>query len=86
MKFTYITVSDKVIKETLRWFIFDALEDDDAEPILAFYARKSGAKRDKEAEVAGCVVIELLETLMRAVDKQGPEKVLKTLERMMRDE
>ena len=34
MKYTYVTVPDRAIRETLHQFIFDALEEEDAEAAL----------------------------------------------------
>lgn len=84
MKYTYVTVPDKAISETLHQFIFDAIEEEDGE--LAFWARQNGIKRGYEADAVACVVHDLMFSLVGAVNKQGPEKVLKTLEQMMKDE
>lgn len=86
MKYTYITVSDKAIRETLHQFIWDELEDEDTDEHFKFLALNNGAKRGDECEAVGCVIHDLLFSLVGAVNKQGPEKVLKTLERMMKDE
>lgn len=86
MKYTYVTVPDKAIRETLHQFILDALETEDAEAALGFYARKSGVKRGDEADAAVSAVKDLMLFLVGAVDKQGPEKVMKTLEQMMKTE
>ena len=45
-----------------------------------------GAKRGDEAEAAVGAVKELMLYLTGAVNKQGPEKVLKTLQQMMKTE
>ena len=86
MKYTYVTVPDKAISKALLDFITDALEADDADAALKLYVLDHGAKRGDEADASVGAVKELMLFLMGAVDKQGPEKVLKTLERMMRDE
>lgn len=86
MKYTYVTVPDKAISKSLLHFTIDALEADDAEAALGFYARKSGVKRGIEADAAVSAVKDLMLFLVGAVDKQGPEKVMKTLEQMMKTE
>ena len=86
MKYTYVTVPDRAIRETLHQFIFDALEEEDAEAALGLYVLDHGAKRGDEADAAVSAVKDLMLFLVGAVDKQGPEKVLKTLQQMMTDE
>ena len=86
MKYTYVTVSDKAISKALLDFITDALEADDAESALKLYVLDHGAKRGDEAEAAVGAVKELMLYLTGAVNKQGPEKVLKTLQQMMKTE
>lgn len=86
MKYTYITVSDKAISKSLLHFVIDALEADDADAALKLYVLDHGAKRGEEAEAAISAVKDLMLFLVGAVDKQGPEKVMKTLQQMMKDE
>lgn len=86
MKYTYVTVPDKAISKSLLHFTIDALEADDADAALKLYVLDHGAKQGDEADAVGYAVHELMFSLAGAVDKQGPEKVLKTLEQMMKDE
>lgn len=86
MKYTYVTVPDKAISKSLLHFTIDALEADDADAALGLYVLDHGAKRGDEADAAVSAVKDLMLFLVGAVDKQGPEKVLKTLQRMMKDE
>lgn len=86
MKYTYVTVPDKAISKSLLHFTIDALEADDADAALKLYVLDHGAKRGDEAEAAISAVKDLMLFLVGAVDKQGPEKVLKTLQQMMKDE
>lgn len=86
MKYTYVTVPDKAISKALLDFITDALEADDADAALGLYVLDHGAKRGDEADAAVSAVKDLMLYLVGAVDKQGPEKVLKTLQQLMKDE
>lgn len=86
MKYTYVTVPDKAISKSLLHFTIDALEADDADAALKLYVLDHGAKRGDEAEAAISAVKDLMLFLVGAVDKQGPEKVLKTLQQMMKTE
>ena len=86
MKYTYVTVPDKAISKALLHFTIDALEADDADAALKLYVLDHGAKQGDEAKAAISAVKDLMLFLVGAVDKQGPEKVLKTLEQMMKDE
>lgn len=86
MKYTDVTVPDKAISKSLLHFTIDALEADDADAALKLYALDHGAKQGDEAEAAISAVKDLMLFLVGAVDKQGPDKVLKTLEQMMKDE
>lgn len=86
MKYTYVTVPDKAISKALLDFITDALEADDADAALNLYVLDHGAKRGDEADAAVGAVKDLMLYLAGAVDKQGPEKVLKTLQQMMKTE
>lgn len=86
MKYTYVTVPDKAISKSLLHFTIDALEADDADAALKLYVLDHGAKRGDEADAAVSAVKDLMLFLVGAVDKQGPEKVLKTLQQMMKTE
>lgn len=86
MKYTYVTVPDKAISKSLLHFTIDALEADDADAALNLYVLDHGAKQGDEADAAVCAVKDLMLFLVGAVDKQGPEKVMKTLQQMMKDE
>ena len=86
MKYTYVTVPDKAISKSLLHFTIDALEADDADSALKLYVLDHGAKQGDEAEAAISAVKDLMLFLVGAVNKQGPEKVLKTLEQMMKTE
>lgn len=86
MKYAYVTVPDKAISKSLLHFTIDALEADDADAALKLYVLDHGAKQGDEADAAIGAVKDLMLFLVGAVDKQGPEKVLKTLQSMMKDE
>ena len=86
MKYTYVTVPDKAISKALLDFTVDALEADDADAALKLYVLDHGAKQGDEADAAISAVKDLMLFLVGAVDKQGPEKVMKTLQQMMKDE
>lgn len=86
MKYTYVTVPDKAISKSLLHFTIDALEADDADAALKLYVLDHGAKQGDEAEAAISAVKDLMLFLVGAVNKQGLEKVLKTLQQMMKDE
>lgn len=86
MKYTYVTVPDKAISKSLLHFTIDALEADDADAALNLYVLDHGAKQGDEADAAISAVQDLMLFLAGAVDKQGPEKVMKTLQQMMKTE
>lgn len=86
MKLYDISVSDKLVAATLSDFISYLNHSQSTEDQLEFYAEQNGSKKSDEVLVASTLAKDILNHLEGAVDKQGPDKVLKTLEQMMKDE
>lgn len=86
MKLYDISVSDKLVAATLIDFISYLNHSQSTEDRLEFYAEQNGAKTGDQVNVASTLAKDILNHLAGAVDKQGPEKVLKTLQQMMKDE
>lgn len=83
MKLYDISVSDKLVAATLIDFISYLNHSQSTEDQLEFYAEQNGAKKSDEVLVASTLAKDILNHLAGAVDKQGPEKVLKTLQQMI---
>lgn len=86
MKLYDISVSDKLVAATLIDFIGFLSNSATTVEQLEFYAEQNGAKTADKVIVASTLAKDILNHLAGAVDKQGPEKVLKTLQQMMKTE
>lgn len=86
MKIADVSVNDELVAATLIDFISYLNHSQSTEDQLEFYAEQNGAKKSDEVLVASTLAKDILNHLASAVDKQGPEKVLKTLQQMMKDE
>lgn len=86
MKLSDVSVSDKLVATTLTDFISYLNHSQSTEDQLEFYAEQNGAKKSDEVLVASTLAKDILNHLAGAVDKQGPEKVMKTLQQMMKTE
>lgn len=86
MKIADVSVNDEIVATTLIDFIGFLSNSATTVEQLEFYAEQNGAKTADKVIVASTLAKDILNHLAGAVDKQGPAKVLKTLEQMMKDE
>ena len=86
MKIADVSVNDELVATTLIDFIGFLSNSATTVEQLEFYAEQNGAKTADKAIVASTLAKDILNHLAGAVNKQGPEKVLKTLQQMMKDE
>ena len=86
MKIIDFSVNNKLVATTLIDFIGFLSNSATAEDKLEFYAEQNGAKTGDQVLVTSTFAKDILNHLAVAVDKQGPDKVLKTLQQMMKDE
>lgn len=86
MKIADVSGNDEIVATTLIDFIGFLSNSATTEDQLEFYAEQNGAKTPDKVIVASTLAKDILNHLAGAVDKQGPEKVLKTLQQMMKDE
>lgn len=86
MKIADVSVNDEIVATTLIDFIGFLSNSATTVEQLEFYAEQNGAKTADKVSVASTLAKDILNHLAGAVDKQGPEKVLKTLQQMMKTE
>lgn len=86
MKIADVSVNDEIVATTLIDFIGFLSNSATTVDQLEFYAEQNGAKTADKVIVASTLAKDILNHLAGAVDKQGPEKVMKTLQQMMKDE
>lgn len=86
MKIADVSVNDEIVATTLIDFIGFLSNSATTVDQLEFYAEQNGAKTADKVIVASTLAKDILNHLAGAVDKQGPEKVLKTLQQMMKTE
>ena len=86
MKIIDVSVNDELVATTLIDFINYLSHSQSTEDQLEFYAEQNGAKTGDKVTVTSTLAKDILNHLAGAVNKQGPEKVLKTLEQMMQTE
>ena len=86
MKIADVSVNDEIVATTLIDFIGFLSNSATIVDQLEFYAEQNGAKTADKVIVASTLAKDILNHLAGAVDKQGPEKVLKTLQQMMKTE
>ena len=86
MKIIDVSVNNELVATTLIDFISYLNHSQSTEDQLEFYAEQNGAKTTDKVIVASTLAKDILNHLAGAVDKQGPEKVLKTLQQMMKTE
>lgn len=86
MKIADVSVNDEIVATTLIDFIGFLSNSATTVEQLEFYAEQNGAKTADKVIVASTLAKDILNHLAGAVDKQGPEKVLKTLQQMMKTE
>ena len=83
MKIADVSVNDEIVATTLIDFIGFLSNSATTVDQLEFYAEQNGAKTADKVIVASTLAKDILNHLAGAVDKQGPEKVLKTLQQMI---
>ena len=86
MKIADVSVNDEIVATTLIDFIGFLSNSATTVEQLEFYAEQNGAKTADKVIVASTLAKDILNHLAGAVDKQGPDKVLKTLQQMMKTE
>ena len=86
MKIADVSVNNELVATTLIDFIGFLSNSATTVEQLEFYAEQNGAKTADKVIVASTLAKDILNHLAGAVDKQGPEKVLKTLQQMMKTE
>lgn len=86
MKIADVSVNDEIVATTLIDFIGFLSNSATTVDQLEFYAEQNGAKTADKVIVASTLAKDILNHLAGAVDKQGPEKVMKTLQQMMKTE
>lgn len=86
MKIADVSVNDEIVATTLIDFIGFLSSSATTVDQLEFYAEQNGAKTTDKVIVASTLAKDILNHLAGAVDKQGPEKVMKTLQQMMKTE
>ena len=86
MKIADVSVNNELVATTLIDFIGFLSNSATTVDQLEFYAEQNGAKTADKVIVASTLAKDILNHLAGAVDKQGPEKVLKTLQQMMKTE
>ena len=86
MKIADVSVNDEIVATTLIDFIGFLSNSATTVEQLEFYAEQNGAKTGDQVLVASTLAKDILNHLAGAVNKQGPEKMLKTLQQMMKDE
>ena len=86
MKIADVSVNDEIVATTLIDFIGFLSNSATTVDQLEFYAEQNGAKTADKVIVASTLAKDILNHLAGAVDKQGPEKVLKTLQQMVKTE
>lgn len=86
MKIADVSVNDEIVATTLIDFIGFLSNSATTVEQLEFYAEQNGAKTTDKVIVASTLAKDILNHLAGAVDKQGPEKVMKTLQQMMKTE
>lgn len=86
MKIADVSVNDEIVATTLIDFIGFLSNSATTVEQLEFYAEQNGAKTADKVIVASTLAKDILNHLAGAVDKQGPEKVMKTLQQMMKTE
>ena len=84
MKIADVSVNDEIVATTLIDFIGFLSNSATTVDQLELYAEQNGAKTTDKVIVASTLAKDILNHLAGAVDKQGPEKVLKTLQQMMK--
>lgn len=83
MKIADVSVNDEIVATTLIDFIGFLSSSATTVEQLEFYAEQNGAKTADKVIVASTLAKDILNHLAGAVDKQGPEKVMKTLQQMI---
>lgn len=83
MKIADVSVNDEIVATTLIDFIGFLSNSATTVDQLEFYAEQNGAKTPDKVIVASTLAKDMLNFLAGAVNKQGPEKVLKTLQQMI---
>ena len=86
MKIADVSVNNELVATTLIDFIGFLSNSATTVDQLEFYAEQNGAKTADKVIVASTLAKDILNHLAGAVDKQGPDKVLKTLQQMMKTE
>ena len=86
MKIADVSVNDEIVATTLIDFIGFLSNSATTVDQLEFYAEQNGAKTTDKVIVASTLAKDILNHLAGAVNKQGPEKVMKTLQQMMKTE
>lgn len=86
MKIADVSVNDELVATTLIDFIGFLSNSASTGDQLEFYAVQNGAKTVDKVLVTSTLAKDILNHLAGAVNKQGPEKVLKTLKQMTKDE
>ena len=86
MKIADVSVNNELVATTLIDFIGFLSNSATTVEQLEFYAEQNGAKTADKVIVASTLAKDILNHLAGAVDKQGPDKVLKTLQQMMKTE
>ena len=86
MKIADVSVNNELVATTLIDFIGFLSNSATTVEQLEFYAEQNGAKTADKVIVASTLAKDILNHLAGAVDKQGPEKVLKTLQQMVKTE
>ena len=83
MKIADVSVNDEIVATTLLDFIGFLSNSATTVDQLEFYAEQNGAKTTDKVIVASTLAKDILNHLAGALDKQGSDKVLKTLEQMI---
>ena len=86
MKIADVSVNNELVATTLIDFIGFLSNSATTVEQLEFYAEQNGAKTADKVIVASTLAKDILNHLAGAVDKQGPDKVLKTLQQMVKTE